>query len=214
MVKPRLATCHPELRHYSKGLCKNCYQAARYQARTAGRQRQRRAPGPPECHPDRKHMAHGLCGACYQRSLHAKYRYEYTRRGKARPVDSSGQGSVGLVLLLGGLALLIAVFVVWVRYGFEPARSFMAKFAAESCPSNVSQCIAVFDPSNHIDVRRQQSAIRRFTVLAAAGLLYYELGLLGRRLSANGHRGFGCLLQGAGVGLFSVAALLWLGWWL
>lgn len=69
----KTATCHPEERHYCKGLCKNCYQRmmhkqrAPYLARYA--KRGRHFCDPPKCHPDRPHMAHGLCDACYHRRL-------------------------------------------------------------------------------------------------------------------------------------------------
>lgn len=58
--KPRNATCHPDRKHYAKGLCKICYEGSN---RTRKGERQ---PVMATCHPDRKHKGHGLCNACYQ----------------------------------------------------------------------------------------------------------------------------------------------------
>lgn len=67
------ADCHPELKHYCKGLCKNCYQRTMHKQRppylARYSQRGRHFNDPPKCHPDRPHEAHGLCGACYKRRL-------------------------------------------------------------------------------------------------------------------------------------------------
>ena len=69
---PRRASCHPDRRHYSKGLCQSCYQRHGYARRTADKPRKRRAPGPPDCHPDRPHAGLGMCGACYQAHRHQR----------------------------------------------------------------------------------------------------------------------------------------------
>lgn len=48
--------CHPERKHYAKGLCQSCYVM-------------RTRPGvKATCHPNRKHKAHGLCIKCYENS--------------------------------------------------------------------------------------------------------------------------------------------------
>lgn len=53
---PRIPTCHPERKHWAKGLCNACYNAAR----------ERRVDLPAAtCHPQRSHHARGLCGPCY-----------------------------------------------------------------------------------------------------------------------------------------------------
>lgn len=60
----RSATCHPDRKHYCKGLCDPCYQMRRARARGVKPHKEARSPG---CHPERKHAAHGLCGMCWQR---------------------------------------------------------------------------------------------------------------------------------------------------
>lgn len=54
-------TCgHPDVPYAAKGLCRNCYMAAK-----RGR-KGRPSARIPECHPDRRHKADGLCAACYE----------------------------------------------------------------------------------------------------------------------------------------------------
>jgi hypothetical protein len=63
-MPPRMATCHPERRHYGKGLCPPCYGASRYIAHP------RICPSiMATCHPERKHYGKGLCQPCYNKSL-------------------------------------------------------------------------------------------------------------------------------------------------
>lgn len=50
----RPADCHPEVVHYARGLCKQCYMR-KYIRR------------PSQCHPDRKSHGSGRCHRCYQR---------------------------------------------------------------------------------------------------------------------------------------------------
>lgn len=64
----RTPECHPDRKHWSKGLCRSCYQVK------WNRKRNERVRGRPcgpygqvaLCHPDRKHMAKGMCNQCYQ----------------------------------------------------------------------------------------------------------------------------------------------------
>ena len=57
----RAADCHPDRKHYAKGLCSKCY---------GSKVRKRWKPTKPaNCHPDRLMHARGLCGPCYQRLM-------------------------------------------------------------------------------------------------------------------------------------------------
>jgi hypothetical protein len=54
-----MTECHPDRKHYSKGLCNPCYQAQRrggYRPRVIAQA---------ACHPDRTHYARGRCQRCY-----------------------------------------------------------------------------------------------------------------------------------------------------
>jgi len=55
----RYAACHPDVRHYARGLCKRCHDRQR---RPAKPKIERKAV----CHTDRKHFGLGLCEPCYQ----------------------------------------------------------------------------------------------------------------------------------------------------
>lgn len=53
----RYADCHPDRKHFARGLCGPCYKE-RQHAKTAR---------PARCHPERLEEARGLCAACYRR---------------------------------------------------------------------------------------------------------------------------------------------------
>jgi hypothetical protein len=69
-LKNRKATCHPELPHKCRGLCKQCYQ--RYYNQVLRPLKQSRA----KCHPERASQAQGLCKQCYM----SAYSKVYVRR--------------------------------------------------------------------------------------------------------------------------------------
>jgi len=103
------ATCHPNEKHFAKGLCAKCYNAQkqnkRYWATDETKRRKYRkeryeiTTGPPRtgdrlasCHPDRRHYAKGLCFKCYDNERH-KVRYpaqrdRYIAQAKARYVKN------------------------------------------------------------------------------------------------------------------------------
>ena len=60
----RMAECHPDRKHFGKGLCRTCYM--REERRAAGIP-PREPARTPDCHPTAKHRAHGLCQPCYAR---------------------------------------------------------------------------------------------------------------------------------------------------
>lgn len=65
-LKPkRRPDCHPDRKHYARGMCRQCYMALfnlQHSEALAGTA-ERRA----ECHPDRAHYADGLCASCYRK---------------------------------------------------------------------------------------------------------------------------------------------------
>lgn len=75
----RYATCHPESKHYAKGLCSACYQV--------GHRKVWKPVAPATCHPERAHKCRGLCSACYQR---AKLQPGFLARGRAAQVNTCG----------------------------------------------------------------------------------------------------------------------------
>ncbi len=63
----RKSDCHPDRKHYAKGLCNKCYNRTWVNTRLA------------ECHPERKHFSKGFCVNCYHRS---KYSAEAEKKRK------------------------------------------------------------------------------------------------------------------------------------
>jgi len=101
---PVIPTCHPDQKHYAKGLCRNCWQAQRramnpdYNKIKTREHRERKAEGlttprvlrVPDCHPDQKHFAKGLCKNCYnaqQQKEHPEWARERAARYRERHPD-------------------------------------------------------------------------------------------------------------------------------
>jgi len=83
--KFRMADCHPDRRHWCRGMCAECYGKYKLSEKfvLVGRVPTRNTCG----HPDRKHVGHGMCGACYSRHLRAtdpKYSKEVRRDEEMR----------------------------------------------------------------------------------------------------------------------------------
>ena len=57
----RMSDCHPNRRHFCKGMCNSCYNRVRRSGAV-----KRFA----SCHPDRRYTARGLCQQCYNRAYH------------------------------------------------------------------------------------------------------------------------------------------------
>lgn len=59
----RVADCHPDQRHYARGLCMACYRRLAKNQEDFARA---------TCHPDKPHVARGLCAACYSNARYAR----------------------------------------------------------------------------------------------------------------------------------------------
>lgn len=57
---PGKPTCHPKRKHYSKGLCQQCYNKKRFQKKV------------PSCHPNNSYHSKNKCASCYYKE-HKKY---------------------------------------------------------------------------------------------------------------------------------------------
>jgi len=67
-TKDRKAACHPDRKHYAKGLCKTCYGGEQWRRARALRPPRRRVRVPPKVtcgHDDLPHKGGGLCVRCY-----------------------------------------------------------------------------------------------------------------------------------------------------
>lgn len=64
----RMADCHPDLPHWSRGMCGTCYQRW-WNKENPGRTRARvkARENPATCHPEKQELARGLCQTCYRR---------------------------------------------------------------------------------------------------------------------------------------------------
>lgn len=71
----RSAQCHPDRKHYAKGLCSICYRKKYLSGYIT--------PVMAECHPDRPVHARGLCGACYQ-ALRASDSFEPKQKQRSK----------------------------------------------------------------------------------------------------------------------------------
>lgn len=83
----KIASCHPERRHFARGVCSGCYKRwneARHPGRMAAYQAlSRRRKGIPvrklgrssaTCHPERILWAHGMCRICWGKKYRAETR--------------------------------------------------------------------------------------------------------------------------------------------
>jgi hypothetical protein len=65
----RYATCHPDQKYWSRGMCKPCYVQAKNRV---GFVRVGRALTPVTCgHPERRHAGHGMCQSCFAKNKRA-----------------------------------------------------------------------------------------------------------------------------------------------
>lgn len=76
-TKDRKAECHPNRKHYAKGLCKACYGREQSRRASALRSPRRRVRVPPKIscgHDHLPHIGRGLCMRCYD-SRHVSRRH-------------------------------------------------------------------------------------------------------------------------------------------
>jgi hypothetical protein len=59
----RKPECHPDKRHYARGLCMACYRKLAKNQKDFARA---------TCHPDKPHIARGLCSTCYSNARYAR----------------------------------------------------------------------------------------------------------------------------------------------
>lgn len=89
----RMSDCHPEIRHYARGLCLACYRKLKADPSAYGRA---------TCHPDKPHVARGLCATCYSNARYARkaeeerdkqsgYRKQTRRRLREEMLDAYGR---------------------------------------------------------------------------------------------------------------------------
>lgn len=82
---PKQASCHPDRKHWARGMCKQCYTKYKNSIRFLSVGRKKRTP---ECgHPERRHVGHGKCPACYakwKRETDPKYGKEQRRIDERR----------------------------------------------------------------------------------------------------------------------------------
>jgi hypothetical protein len=62
----KLASCHPDQKHYAKGLCKVCYNHHREAGLID--------TTPADCHPDRPAVARGMCRSCYNHDANVTHK--------------------------------------------------------------------------------------------------------------------------------------------
>lgn len=70
----RIPTCHPDRKHYAKGLCCSCYDSS---LRLKAEKKEKIVT----CHPDKPYYAKGLCRKCYEENLKLR-NPEYTEKQK------------------------------------------------------------------------------------------------------------------------------------
>lgn len=82
-IPPRMSICHPDRKHYARGMCRKCYMSAWDKGKVEPKVRKSRET---TCHPDRVHVAKGLCQECYDKSRSGRqrelriFRYHNTMR--------------------------------------------------------------------------------------------------------------------------------------
>jgi len=84
-ISNRKADCHPDRKHFTRGMCQPCYVKYKNSANfvRVGRQQTKITCG----HEDGKHVGKGFCSSCYAKHLRAtdpKYSKEARRNGETK----------------------------------------------------------------------------------------------------------------------------------